>query len=68
MTTETLFALLDRIALESMLSPLMDGKKADGSQMTMAELANKNTMIAQNNEGIRDFVIQLKAAIKELES
>ena len=41
-----------RCALESMAEPELSWKKQDGTEMTMSELANRNSMIAWFNNGV----------------
>ena len=52
---QDLLPIIDKCAVEGMMTPVMDGKKADGTQMTMSEMANKNAMVAWHNDGIREF-------------
>ena len=47
--------IIDKVALNCMMTPVLDGKKTDGTQMTMSEMANKNAMIAWHNDGIREL-------------
>lgn len=63
-----LIAIIDRVALENMMIPALEHKKPDGTVASLSELANYNSLVAINNEGIRDYVSQLKAALmKEAE-
>lgn len=54
-------ATIDRVAIDSMLCPCMAGDP----EQTPADLANYNNAVAHNNEGIRDFVGQLRNALME---
>jgi hypothetical protein len=60
-----LMAMIDRVAMYAMLTPTLEHKKPDGTVATLSELANYNSLVAINNEGIRDYVSQLKAALKK---
>ena len=63
---DDLYNIINQVAMESMITPVMERKKADGTVMTLSEISNYNSLVAANNEGIRDYTIQLKAALKEL--
>ena len=56
-------AIIDRVAMEAMMTPCLEGKKADGTGRSLAEVSAYNSMVAHNNEGIRDFVSQLRNAL-----
>ena len=45
--------MIEHAALDLMSAPIMNGKKSDGTYMTMAEIANQNSMIAMENSGIK---------------
>ena len=53
--------IIDRVAMETMLTPRLGRDDAQ----TPEDLAAFNNMVAHNNEGIRDFVNQLRAALME---
>ena len=55
-----LFPIIDQVAVENMAQPVFGGKKTDGTEMTMAEIANRNSLIALHNEGIREMTLMLK--------
>jgi len=48
-----LTSMIEHCALDLMSSPIVAGKKADGTLMTLAEVANQNSLIAMENAGIR---------------
>jgi hypothetical protein len=48
-----------------MISPVIAGKKQDGTIMNLTEIANQNSMNAMYNDGVRDFA---RAVIRELNS
>jgi hypothetical protein len=56
-----LLGTIDRVAIETMLTPCMAGDP----EQTPEELAAYNNMVASNNEGIRDFVNQLRTTLME---
>lgn len=58
-----LLAKIDEVAMRAMLTPTLEHKKPDGTVATLSELANYNSLVAINNEGIRDYVSQLKAEL-----
>ena len=58
-----LIPIIEHCALDLMTEPIVAGKKADGTLMNMAEVANQNSLIAMNNAGIR---LLAKALIEEL--
>jgi len=60
-----LIAMIEHCALDLMTEPIMAGKKADGTLMTLAEVANQNSLIAMNNAGIR---LMANALINELKN
>ena len=51
--------IIEHVALDLMTDPIMAGKKADGTLMNMAEVANQNSLIAMNNAGIAEMARQL---------
>ena len=51
--------IIEHVALDLMSDPIMAGKKADGTLMNMAEVANQNSLIAMNNAGIAEMARQL---------
>ena len=53
--------IIDRVAMETMLSPCLAGDP----KQTPVDLATYNNMVASNNEGIRDYVNQLRNALME---
>lgn len=54
-----LIPIIEHVALDLMSDPIMAGKKADGTLMNMAEVANQNSLIAMNNAGIAEMARQL---------
>ena len=64
-TLEELKAIIWEKALDLMGELIMAEKKMDNTMMTMAEIANKNSMIAMNNDGIRMMAVEL---IREFEN
>lgn len=58
-----LLATIDRVAMECMMTPALEHKKPDGTVASLSELANYNSLVAINNEGIRDYVLNLKAEL-----
>ena len=48
-----LVQIIEHTALDLMSAPVLVGKKHDGTYMTMAEVANQNSMIAMENSGIK---------------
>ena len=52
---QDLLPIIDKAALDCMMSPVMDGKKADGTQMNLSELASRNSMTAWHNDGVREL-------------
>ena len=57
---DELIPMIDRVALEVMMTPIQEGKNSEGKLMTLAEIANYNSLIALNNEGVRDLAKALK--------
>ena len=57
---DELLSIIDRTALECMMTPVIHGKNLKGDPMSMAEIANYNSLISMNNEGIRDMANRLK--------
>lgn len=51
--------IIEETALETMMTPIIEGKKLDGGVMTLNEVSNYNSLVAMNNEGIRDFASSL---------
>jgi hypothetical protein len=58
-----LIPIIEHVALDLMTEPIVAGKKSDGSYMTMAEVANQNSLTSMNNAGIR---LMANALIDEL--
>ena len=58
-----LIPIIEHCALDLMTEPIVAGKKADGTYMTMAEVAKQNSLTAMNNAGIR---LMANALIDEL--
>ena len=52
-TVDEMISLIEHTALDLMGEPIMGDKKLDGTIMTMAEVANHNSLMAMNNAGIR---------------
>jgi len=48
-----LISIIEHAALDLMSAPIMNAKKPDGTCMTMAEVANQNSLIAMENSGIK---------------
>ena len=55
--------IIEHVALDLMSDPIMAGKKADGTLMNMAEVANQNSLIAMNNAGIAEMARQLSVTL-----
>ena len=55
--------IIEHVALDLMSDPIMAGKKADGTLMNMAEVANQNSLIALNNAGIAEMARQLSVTL-----
>ena len=55
--------IIEHCALDLMISPVIAGKKPDGTIMNLTEIANKNSMNAMYNDGVRDLA---RALIREL--
>ena len=60
LTINEVLEIIDSVAVENMAQPIFAGKKSDGTEMTMAELANRNGLVAMHNEGIREMALMLK--------
>lgn len=60
-----ILATIDRVAIESMLTPVFEHKKPDGIVASLAEVSNYNSLVAANNAGVRDLCIRLKDALTE---
>ena len=56
--------IIDRVALDSMMIPVLEHKKPDGTAATLAEVSSYNSLIAMNNEGVRDFAARLKEELR----
>jgi len=54
-----LIPIIEHVAMDLMSDPVMGGKKADGTIMTLTEIANQNSLIAMNNAGIRQMASTL---------
>ena len=50
---EELVPMIEHAALDLMEEPVIQARKTDGTYMTMAEIANQNSMIAMENSGIK---------------
>ena len=61
--TNDLVPIIEHCAIDLMTEPMIAGKKNDGTLMSMAEVANQNSLIAMNNAGIR---LMASALIDEL--
>ena len=59
-----LVPLIEHCALDLMISPVIAGKKQDGTIMNLTEIANQNSMNAMYNDGVRDFA---RVLIRELQ-
>lgn len=55
--------LIEHAALELMTEPIINGKKMDGSYMTLTEISHQNSMNSMYNSGIRTMA---KVLIEEL--
>lgn len=56
-----LIAMIDRVAMECLMVPKYTyDKDGNGGTYTLAELNNYNSMVAANNEGVRDMAASLK--------
>lgn len=58
-----LIPIISRAAMDLMTEPMIAGKKADGTLMNMAEVANQNSLTAMHNSVVR---LLAKALIEEL--
>lgn len=54
---------IEHLALDLMGDPIVDGKKTDGTMMTLTEISNHNSLIAMSNDGVR---MMAKALIQKL--
>ena len=52
-TVSELIPMIEHAALDLMTSPIIAGKKIDGTPMTAVEVAQQNSMTAVYNSGIR---------------
>lgn len=59
--------MIRETALECMMDPLMDGKKIDGTGMTIVEIQHRNSLIAMNNAGVKDLADRLIERLNEPE-
>ena len=59
---------IDRVAVESLMCPCLENKKADGTQMTLVEVSSYNSLVAWHNEGVRELANQLKEALTKEEN
>lgn len=59
--------MIDSMVLDVMAAPVFTGKKQDGTDMTMAEISNRNSLIAMHNEGARELARALKAELEQEE-
>ena len=48
-----LIQTIEHTALDLMSAPVLAGRKHDGTYMTIAEVANQNSLIAMENSGIK---------------
>lgn len=48
-----LIPMIEHAALDLMTSPIIAGKKADGTLMNLTEVAQQNSLTAMENSGIR---------------
>ncbi|MBQ1791384.1 MAG: hypothetical protein II008_14495 [Oscillospiraceae bacterium] len=48
-----LVPIIEHCALDLMGSPIVSGKKADGTIMNLTEISHQNSMIAMENSGIK---------------
>lgn len=60
-----LIGLIDSMALEVMMVPTFSGLKSDRTDMTLAEISAHNSLIAMNNEGVRELARVLKDKLTE---
>ena len=58
-----LIPIIEHAALELMTEPIINGKKMDGSYMTLTEISYQNSMNSMYNSGIRTMA---KVLIEEL--
>ena len=58
-TVDEMISIIEHTALDLMSNPIMVYKKLDGTMMTMAEVANHNSLMAMNNAGIRSLAQEL---------
>lgn len=60
---QEILQLISRETLDSMMTPITEGKKLDGTAMSLSELANYNALVAMNNEGARALAEQLRDSV-----
>ena len=51
--------IIDAVALDAMMTPTTDVMR-NSEKFTLAEVANYNSLIAMNNDGVRDLAMRLK--------
>ena len=52
-TISELVPMIEHAALDLMTSPIISGKKRDGTLMNLQEVAQQNSLTAMENSGIR---------------
>ena len=52
-TVSDLVPMIEHAALDLMTSPIISGKKMDGTLMNLQEVAQQNSLTAMENSGIR---------------
>ena len=52
-TAEELKSIIEHAALEMMMTPVVQGKKTDGTVMTLTEISHQNSMYSMYNDGIK---------------
>ena len=62
-TVGELVPIIEHAALDLMEEPIIQGKKTDGTYMTLTEISHQNSMNAMFNAGIR---LLAKALIEQL--
>lgn len=54
-----LIMTITSIALDSMMTPCLENKKTDGTQMTLSEISAYNSLVAWHNEGVHELANNL---------
>lgn len=60
-----LVPIIDRVAMDNMLTPAFAQKKPDGMVATLAEVSNHNSLAAMFNDGIRTMALRLEEELDD---